>query len=148
MITLSVDYGDVRTGIAICDPSELLASPVTVIKETYMPKLAAKIADIARERCVELILVGCPVNMDGTKGERAEKCTELANYIRDEYGFKTDMWDERMTTMEAHTILNATNTRGKKRKAVVDAVAATIILEDYLKYRRTKKQKTEDKNGW
>ncbi len=136
MIILSVDYGDARTGIAVCDKGEMLASPVTVIKETYMPKVAAAVASVAAEKRAELIVVGCPVNMDGSFGERAKKCAELADAIRTEYGFSVETWDERMTTIEAHRALNETNTRGKKRKEVVDAVAATIILEDYLRYRK------------
>lgn len=136
MIILAVDYGDVRTGIAVCDKGEMLASPVTVIKETYMPKVAAEVARLADEYHAELLVVGCPVNMDGSFGERAAKCTELANSLRDEHSLQVTTWDERMTTIEAHRALNETNTRGKKRKAVVDAVAATIILDDYLRYRK------------
>lgn len=136
MIILSVDYGDARTGVAVCDKSEMLASPVTVIKETYMPKVAAGIASVCAEKRAELVVVGCPVNMDGSFGARAEKCTELAEMLRTEHGLNVTTWDERMTTIEAHRALNETNTRGKKRKEVVDAVAATIILEDYLRYRK------------
>ncbi len=136
MVILAVDYGDARTGIAVCDKGEMLASPVTVIKETYMPKVATAVAAVASKKRVELVVVGCPVNMDGSFGERAAKCTELADMLRDEYGLQVTTWDERMTTIEAHRALNETNTRGKKRKEVVDAVAATIILEDYLRYRK------------
>lgn len=139
MIILSVDYGDVRTGIAVCDRSEMLASPVTVIRETYPPKTAAAIAAVAIERKAERIVVGNPLNMDGSHGPRAEKAAELASLLRDQYGFPTTMYDERLTTVEAHRALNVTNTRGKDRKAVVDAVSAVIILEDYLKYIHTKK---------
>ncbi len=133
MIMLAVDYGDARTGIAVCDAMEFLASPVTVIKETYMPKVAKQIAALAEEKRAELVVVGNPVNMDGTEGDRSEKCRELAAILETEYGLKTDMMDERLTTVEAHRALNVTNTRGKDRKAVIDAVSAVIILEDYIK---------------
>ncbi len=113
MIMLSVDYGDARTGIAVCDAMEFLASPVTVIKETYMPKVAKQIAALAEEKKAELVVVGNPVNMDGTEGDRSEKCRELAKLLETEYGLKTDMMDERLTTVEAHRALNVTNTRGK-----------------------------------
>ena len=136
MKILSVDYGDARTGIAVCDKSELLASPVTVIYEDYMPKVAKAIAEIGTEKKVELIVVGYPKNMDGTCGNRADKCEELAHLIESEYGFKTDLFDERLTTVQAHGFLNETNTRGKARKEVVDAVSAVIILEDYMKSRK------------
>lgn len=136
MVILSVDYGDARTGVAVCDALEMMASPVTVIKESYMPKVAKQIAALASEKGAELVVVGNPVNMNGTEGERSEKCRELARVLSDEYSLNTDMCDERLTTVEAHRALNVTNTRGAKRKAVVDAVSAVIILEDYLKLRR------------
>ena len=136
MIILSVDYGDARTGIAVCDALELLSSPVTVLHESYMPKVAKQIAALAEEKRAELVVVGNPVNMDGTEGDRSAKCRELAALLESEYGLATDLCDERLTTVEAHNYLNATNTRGKDRKAVVDAVAAVIILEDYLKTRK------------
>lgn len=137
---MSVDYGDVRTGIAICDKFEMLASPICVIKETYAPKLVDKIEELAKEYNPELIVIGSPVNMDGTYGQRAEKCSLLSQMINEQTKIKTQLWDERMTTIEAHRALNVTNTRGKKRKAVVDEVAATIILQDYLDFRKNKNQ--------
>lgn len=136
MIILSVDFGDARTGIAVCDAHELLASPVTVIHEGYLPKVAKRIAELASEKRAELVVVGNPVNMDGSEGPRSEKCRELAKLLEGEYHLKTDMMDERLTTVEAHRALNVTNTRGKDRKAVIDAVSAVIILEDYLKMKR------------
>ena len=136
MIILSVDYGDARTGIAVCDRTELLASPVTVISETDRDTLLKKIADIALERRAELIVVGLPVNMDGTHGSRAQACEDFAQALTELCSIPTVMRDERLTTVSAHNFLNATNTRGKKRKAVVDAVSAVMILQDYIDYRR------------
>lgn len=136
MIIMSVDYGDVRTGIAICDRLESLAHPVTVITESYEPKLIKKIAELVKENKPELIVVGFPKNMDSSIGERAEKCREFSIKLSEETGVKTDLWDERLTTVSAHSFLNNTNTRGKKRKETVDAVAATIILQDYIDHRR------------
>ncbi len=136
MIILAVDYGDVRTGIAVCDKTELLASPVTVITEPDREALIRKIADIATERKAECIVVGLPVNMDGSHGARAEACESLAKDLTALCGIETVMRDERLTTVSAHHALNATNTRGKKRKAVVDAVSAVMILQDYIDYRR------------
>ncbi len=136
MIILSVDYGNARTGIAVCDKTELLASPVTVISETDRDTLLKKIADIALERRAELIVVGLPVNMDGTHGSRAQACEDFAQALTELCSIPTVMRDERLTTVSAHNVLNATNTRGKKRKAVVDAVSAVMILQDYIDYRR------------
>lgn len=133
MIILSVDYGDARTGIAVCDKMEILASPVTVIHESYEPKVIAKIKDIVADKKPELIVVGLPVNMDGSKGERAEKCTLFSEKLKEETGLPVKLYDERLTTVSAHRILSDNNVRGQKRKNVVDAVSAVMILESYLK---------------
>ena len=83
--------------------------------------------------------MGLPKNMDGTEGDRAEKCRDFGKLIGEKTGVEVVMWDERCTTVSAHQILNETNVRGKKRKAVVDAVAAVIILESYLEFRKNSK---------
>lgn len=136
MIIMSVDYGDVRTGIAICDRLETLAYPVTVINETYAPKLISKITELISEKKPELIVVGYPKNMDSSEGSRAQKCKDFSIELEKASGIQTALWDERLTTVSAHSYLNATNTRGQKRKNTVDAVAATIILQDYIDHRR------------
>lgn len=136
MIILSVDYGDARTGIAVCDKLEFLASPVCVIKESYMPKVAKRIAELSKEKKAEMIVVGKPRNMDGSEGFRAEKCNELCESLKSLVDLPVNMWDERLTTVAAHKALNITNTRGKNRKEVIDAVSAVMILEDYLKFRK------------
>lgn len=132
MVILSVDYGDVRTGIAVCDKMEMLASPVTVITQPYAPKLIAEIEKIISQYKPELIVVGLPKNMDGTSGERAEKCRNFADALTEKTGIRTVMVDERLTTVSAHRALNVTNVRGDKRKGIVDAVSAVMILESYL----------------
>lgn len=132
MVILSVDYGDMRTGIAVCDRMEMLASPVTVITQSYAPKVIAEIEKIISQYKPEMIVVGLPKNMDGTLGERAEKCKTFADELSQKTGIKTVMWDERLTTVSAHRALNVTNVRGKKRKEVVDAVSAVMILESFL----------------
>ena len=137
MVILSVDFGRARTGIAVCDKSEFLASPVTVIQEKYVPALVEKVAALAAEKKAERIVVGLPVNMNGTEGESARNARRFADDLHTASGLPVDMLDERCTTMEAHQFLNATNTRGKKRKAVVDAVSAVIILENYLAKRKS-----------
>ncbi|MEE1322024.1 MAG: Holliday junction resolvase RuvX [Acutalibacteraceae bacterium] len=136
MIILSVDYGDVRTGIAVCDRMEFLASPVGVINQSYEPKLIKEIAEIAKTKKAELIVVGLPKNMDGSEGERAEKCKAFALRLSEETGIVTEMQDERLTTVSAHRALSDNNVRGQKRKNVVDAVSAVMILEDFLRKRK------------
>ncbi len=137
MYIMSVDLGKARTGIALSDNSESFAFPKCVITEYNEEKLCAKICEKAKELSAELIVVGLPKNMDGSLGFRAQECTAVAEKIANLSGIKTVMWDERCTTVSAHTALNYTNTRGKKRKETVDAVAAVIILEDYLAFRRS-----------
>ncbi|MBR6408165.1 MAG: Holliday junction resolvase RuvX [Clostridia bacterium] len=132
---LSVDYGDARTGIAVSDESRFLSSPVCVISERNTEKLLHKVADKANELAVGLIVVGYPKNMNGTVGERAEKCAEFARRLSEESGIETVLWDERCTTMSASVYMNYTDTRGKKRKQQIDAAAANIILQDYLDFR-------------
>lgn len=132
MIILSVDYGDVRTGIAVCDKLQMLASPVCVISQRNSEKLAEEIAEIAKSKNAQRIVVGLPKNMDGSLGFRAQACTDFAEVLREKTQLEVCMQDERLTTVSAHNILNQTNTRGKKRKQTVDAVAAVLILEDYL----------------
>ncbi len=136
MVILSVDYGDKRTGIAVCDRLEMLASPVTVIWGDYAPKVIAEIEKFTAEYKPEQIVVGLPKNMDGSEGERAEKCREFAHMLSEKTGIETVMVDERLTTVSAHKALNVTNVRGQKRKDVVDAVSAVMILESYLSKRK------------
>lgn len=138
MIIMSVDLGKARTGIAVSDNGESFAFPKKVITEYNEEKLINKICETAKELDAKLIVVGYPKNMDGSAGWRAEECKAIADKISVASGLETVLWDERCTTVSAHTALNFTNTRGKKRKEVVDAVAAVIILEDYLTYRKNK----------
>lgn len=133
MIILAVDYGYERTGLAVCDKTETLASPIGTIKESYMPKVARRIFEVAEERKAELVVIGLPKNMDGMEGEHAEKSRELAMMLSNDYGISTELWDERLTTVLAYRLLDESQTFGKKRKSAVDTVSATVILEDYLK---------------
>lgn len=136
MVIMSVDFGDTRTGIAICDKNEMLASPVCVITERDFGECAKKVSAKALELKADSVVVGYPKNMNGTIGERAEKCESFSKLVQEYSQLPVTLWDERSTTVTAHQYLNQTNTRGKKRKAVVDAVASTIILETYLEYRK------------
>lgn len=139
MIVMSVDLGLARTGIAISDIGESFAFPKTVIHEYNREKLIDKICVLASEYGAEEIVVGLPKNMDGSLGERAVTCQEIAEEIGKRSSLKTVLWDERCTTVAAHNVLNMNDKRGKKRKEVVDAVAAVIILEGYLASKKMKK---------
>lgn len=132
MIIMSVDLGLARTGIAVSDATCSFAFPKTVIHEYNREKLIDKICALSLEYGAEEIVVGLPKNMDGSLGERAVTCQEIANEIGEKSGKKIVLWDERLTTTAAHNVLNMNDKRGKKRKEIVDAVAAVIILEGYL----------------
>lgn len=136
MKIMAVDLGKARTGLAVCDQGEMLASPLVVLPSYNQEKLLDQIADLAVDHRIEQMVVGLPLNMDGSQGESAQNALAFAELLREKTGLPVDMKDERGTTISAHNYLNVTDTRGKKRKAVVDAVAATIILQDYLDYRR------------
>lgn len=132
----AVDLGKVRTGLACCDKSELLATPVTVIRQPNREKLAEEIVAKVKELGAEALVVGHPLNMDGSHGESALAAEEFAEKLKMLTGLPVALWDERGTTVTAHNFLNETDTRGQKRKAVVDAVAAVIILQSYMDYRK------------
>ncbi len=132
MKIMSVDYGDARTGIAFSDIRETLASPYTVIKETYRPKLIAKLCEIIKKENAEKIVVGLPRNMDGSYGFRADICREFGAALQKEAGIDVEFQDERLTTVMAHGILSANNVKGRKRKDTVDAVSAVMILQSYI----------------
>ena len=136
MIIMAVDLGKARTGLAVCDPSEFLASPVGAAPAYRQEELLEKICAEAAARGVEAFVVGLPRNMDGSEGESAAAARGFAEALSRRSGLSAALWDERLTTVSAHNALNQTDTRGKKRKAVVDTVAATMILQNYLDYRR------------
>lgn len=136
MIIMSVDLGKARTGLAVCDKTEFLASPYKVIFEKSPNKLSETVAQEVIASKAELVVVGLPKNMDGSEGESARNARAFAEKLTELTGIEAVMQDERGTTITAHNYLNETNTRGKKRKNAVDAVAATIILQDFLDSRK------------
>ncbi len=136
---LGVDYGDVRTGLAECDVSGLLASGITTIKEGGMRKTAIRVAKEAEERSCKKIVIGLPKNMDGTMGERTEVIKAFAEILKELTSIPIDFFDERMSTMIAYRYLGATETFGKKRKDAVDTLSAEIILQGYIDKERNAK---------
>ncbi len=129
---LGVDYGDVRTGLALSDANRFLASGLGTIREGGMRATAKKVAAVAAERGAGIIVVGLPKNMDGSEGTSADKIRAFADLLRPMTEAEIVFWDERVSTMAAHRILNMTDTRGQKRKDVVDTLSAEIILQNYL----------------
>jgi len=132
MILLGVDYGEKRTGVAVCDSMGILASPVKVIHETNRKKLAAALAGLMKETRAEKLILGLPLRTDGTKGDKALACEALAAHLRTQYSLTVELWDERFSSTMAHQSLGAVGVKAKDRRNVVDAVAAVIILQSYL----------------
>ena len=133
---MAIDYGDARTGIAISDLLCSLVGSTTVIHSRVPEKTIGEICRLAREQEVGQLVMGFPRNMDGTEGPRAELFRDFARQLEEASGLPVHLWDERRTTIEAHQILSDHNYHGKKRKNTVDAVAASLILEGYLSFRR------------
>lgn len=133
MKIMSIDYGDVRTGVALSDVMGMLASPLTVIKEAYQPKLVDKLIEIIEKHDVFTVVIGLPRNMDGSYGYRCDECRTLGEAIKTKKDSINIVYeDERLTTVMAHNVLSENNVRGKKRKNTVDAVSAVMILQSYL----------------
>ena len=130
---IAVDFGDVRTGLAVSDPLGMLANGIGYVKSDYMPKTAELVAEKVAEYKAAKIVIGLPINMNGTEGPRAEHAKEFGKLLAERVGdIPIVFFDERCSTMAAHQIMNFTDTRGKKRKEAVDTLSAQIILQNYL----------------
>jgi len=139
MKILGVDLGHARTGLAVSDESGFLASPVGVVESYNWEKLLPRIAKEIQKIGATEVVIGLPRNMDGSEGESARSAREFGEKLKQLAKVPVTMWDERGTTVTAHGYLNDTNIRGRKRKAIVDAVAATVILQGYLDAKRMRK---------
>ena len=140
MKIMGIDYGDARTGVAISDLLCSIVGSAAVVPSRNEEKAIGDIVRLAQENQVGEIVVGLPKNMDGTEGPRAELCRQFAEKLKQATGLPVHMWDERRTTVEAHNILSEHNYHGKKRKNTVDAVAASLILEGFLEFRKRNPQ--------
>ena len=137
MRIMAIDYGDAHTGIAISDPTGFLTGFTTVINAYRPEAVAEQIAALAKEHGAEELVLGHPINMDDTRGPRSEKARAMAELLKEATGLPVVLWDERRTTIDAHQILFNSGKNAKKRKKVVDAVAASLILEGYLTYKKS-----------
>ena len=130
---MAIDLGDTRTGVAVSDATRTLAGHTETVVSRRTDDLLKRVSELARTHGACTVVVGFPKNMNGTEGPRAAMARDFADKLRQALP-DTDvtLWDERVTTVQAHSIMNTTNTRGAKRKATVDALAAALILEGYL----------------
>ena len=136
MRIMAIDYGDAHTGIAISDPTGFLAGTTTTIHSRKAEVVLEELAKLVTDYKVEELVMGFPRNMDGTEGPRAELYRAFAEQVEKTTGLKPVLWDERRTTVDAHRILFESGKNAKKRKKTVDAVAASLILEGYLTFKR------------
>ena len=138
MRIMAIDYGDAHTGVAVSDPTGLLAGFTATI-DAYRPEtVAERIAALAEEHRAEELVLGHPINMDGTLGPRSEKARAMKVLLEERTGLPVVLWDERRTTIDAHQILMNNGKDARKRKKTVDAVAASLILEGYLTYKKSR----------
>ena len=136
MRIMAIDYGDAHTGVAISDPTGFLAGTTTTINSRKADVVLAGLADLVKQYNVDELVMGFPRNMDGSEGPRAALYREFAGRLEEITGMKVVLWDERRTTIDAHQILFAAGQNAKKRKKTVDAVAASLILEGYLTFKK------------
>ena len=132
MRIMAIDLGDARTGLAVSDAMGILCGEAWTMEEWDMERAAKRIAEAAKERGVERLVLGLPKNMDGSEGPREEKSREFKAMLDAESGLPVVLWDERRSSIEAHAILHASGKKEKKHRKTVDAVAASLILEGYL----------------
>lgn len=133
MRIMGIDYGDSRVGVAISDPLGYTAQGIKTLPNKVYSKLLDSVVNIALEYDVSAVVIGLPKNMDGSEGFRADITKSFTNDLKKRLpDAKFIFQDERLTTVQASGFLNATNTRGKSRKNVIDTVAAEIILQSYL----------------
>ena len=140
MRVLAIDYGDARTGIAISDASGSIVGRTTVIHSRRPQQTAEAIAALVQESGAERLVMGFPRNMDGTEGPRAALYRAFAALLEEQTGQKPILWDERRTSIDAHQILHANGRKEKAHRKNVDAVAASLILEGYLAFRRNQQR--------
>jgi putative Holliday junction resolvase len=145
MKLLAVDYGEARTGLAACDAGEQIVTPITPqIEEKSLNRVAQRVVDIAVQRGAGRIVLGLPMNMDGTEGKRAGKSRKLAAKLAELGSVPVTLWDERRTTVSAAAILTGNGTFGAQRKARLDSVSAAVILEAYLAWRKNHPEESEE----
>ena len=133
MRIMAIDYGDQRIGLAVSDPTGIICGEAWTMEEWNMERASERISEEAAARQVERLVLGLPKNMDGSEGSRAEKSREFKALLEKDSGLAVILWDERRSSIEAHAILHANGKKEKKHRKTVDAVAASLILEGYLR---------------
>lgn len=147
MRIMAIDYGDARTGVALSDITGLLAGQTFLVKSRKEDVVLEELTALAKQQGAEELVLGYPKNMDGTLGPRAEKCAAFGERLKEATGLPVVLWDERRTTVDAHRILGEQGVRSKNRKDKIDSVAATLILEGYLTFKRVQAQRAKEEEN-
>ena len=140
MRIMAIDYGDAHTGVDLSDPTGFLVGSTTTINSWRQEVVVDRLAQMIEEHRPDEVVLGFPKNMDGSDGRKADLYRQLAAALEKVTGMKVILWDERRTTIDAHRILFNQGKDGRKRKKIVDAVAASLILENYLDFKRMKRE--------
>ncbi|MBR2989232.1 MAG: Holliday junction resolvase RuvX [Clostridia bacterium] len=136
MRILGIDYGDARIGTSVCDELQTLAHPLKTYKAESMRKNIDAMSALAKNERVGLIVVGLPLNMDGSEGARASKTRSFASVLSKVSGLTVELVDERLTSVEAEEIMDNLSVKKSKRKDIIDTIAAQLILQSYLDRRK------------
>ena len=136
MTVLGLDFGERRIGAAVSDELGITARPLAAIERTSRAEDVARIGELARRRKAKVIVVGLPLNMDGSEGPAARRARRFGAALRRELGLEVELWDERLSTAEAERALIESGERRARRREVRDGVAAALILQSYLDARR------------
>ena len=132
MRILGLDIGTKRIGVALSDESATIAQGLEVIEVVGLKKVFERINLIIKEFNVQEIVVGIPINMNGSIGKKAEECIRFADKLKQSTNLPVELWDERLSTVESERVLIAASVSRKKRKTVIDKIAAQLILQGYL----------------
>ena len=138
---MGLDVGSKKVGVALSDPTGLIASPLEIIereREDKLRKTFSRIEELIEEYKVTKIVLGLPLNMDSSEGERVRKTQEFKEALERRTGLEIVFWDERLSTVEAHDIMTEAGVKGIDRKKFVDKIAASIILQGYMDSQKEK----------
>ncbi|MCE5248947.1 Holliday junction resolvase RuvX [bacterium] len=133
MRILAVDYGERRTGLAVTDELGITAQGLDTLVCDDEKRLHLDVARVAAEVKAERIVVGLPLNMNGSESEKSAKVRVFAGLLASESALPVIFWDERMTTMQAHRVMKELGMKNRGRKNDIDRISATLILQEYLK---------------
>jgi putative Holliday junction resolvase len=141
---MGLDVGTKTVGVAIADELGMTAQPITTVRRTNLKADLEQLRALAEERSVTHVVIGLPLNMDGSEGPRAEASRAFAASVERSLGLSVELWDERLTTVSAQRVLLEADMSRQKRKKVVDTVAASIILQGWLEARAIRRARDEE----